>query len=335
MKQKIVRAIGTTLLCAFIVSGCASTSPVDKYLRSLDKGDSESASQIYNEEIKENNENKDALQSELTARMDAIYEDFKSGKITEDIAKEKLSVYKEYDTSSVYAYTTLNKVTSLQKSMDAYSTAEKAENDGDLAKAITSYKDVISEDPNYETAKSKVLQLSETYAETMKAKAQVAADARDFDGAISTINTLSGVVGNTDDLKVLAQQYAEQKNYQYIKVVCTGKGTIPKNTSRWIFSNYVTFVFELTNNSDKPIKGVQGVLHINDLFGTSIMDVGCDFTGHTIQPNETYTNKDLSYDVNEFRDTDMKLYNEDYSDLNFEYEPTTIVFADGTSVVLS
>lgn len=101
------------------------------------------------------------------------------------------------------------------------------------------------------------------------------------------------------------------------------------------FSNYVTFVFDLTNNSDKAIKGVQGILHINDLFGSSIMDVRCDFTGHTIQPHETYTNNDLSYDVNEFSDTDMKLYNEDYSDLNFEYEPTTIVFTDGTSVVLS
>ena len=65
------------------------------------------------------------------------------------------------------------------------------------------------------------------------------------------------------------------------------------------------------------------------------MDVGCDFTGHTIQPGETYTNKDLTYEVNEFRDTDMKLYNEDYSDLNFEYEPTIIVFTDGTSVTLS
>ena len=68
----------------------------------------------------------------------------------------------------------------------------------------------------------------------------------------------------------------------------------------------------MTNNSDKPIKGVQGVLHIMDLFGSSIMDVRCDFTGHTIQPGETYTNKDLSYEVNEFNDEDMKLYSEDY-----------------------
>ena len=314
MKLKISLAICTTFLCAGILTSCASANPVDKYLRSLDKGDSASASQIYSDEIKDNDENKETLQTKLTERMDAIYEDFKSGKITEDVAKERLGQYKEYDPSSVYAYTAINKVTALQKSNDAYSDAN---------------------DPNYETAQSKTLQLTDTYTQTMKAQAQQEADAKDYDNAIRTVNTLANIVGNTDELKALSQQYAEQKNYQYIKVTCTNKGVIPKNTNRWIFSNYVTFVFDLTNNSDKAIKGVQGILHINDLFGSSIMDVRCDFTGHTIQPHETYTNNDLSYDVNEFSDTDMKLYNEDYSDLNFEYEPTTIVFTDGTSVVLS
>ena len=225
-------------------------------------------------------------------------------------------------------------MTTLQKSKDAYSDAEKAENDGNLADAITNYKSVIEDDPNHETAQAKVLQLSETYTETMKAQAQQEADSKDYDSAISTISILSSVVGNTDELKALAEQYSELKNYQYIKVVCTDKGQLPENLDKWRFSNYVTFVFELTNNSEKAIKGVQGVLHINDLFGASIMDVGCDFTGHTIQPGETYTNKDLTYEVNEFMDTDMKLYNEDYSDLNFEYEPTTIVFTDGTSVTM-
>mgnify|MGYP004586992913 FL=1 len=335
MKRKVALVVGAAVLCAGILAGCGSSDPVDKYLRSLDKDDSAAASQIYSEEIQKSDESEDALKVKLTERVDAIYEDFKAGNITADVAKEKLSKYKDYDPSSVYAYTTINKVSTLQKSNEAYQDAEEAENDGDLAKAITNYKKVIEDDPNYETAQAKTLQLSETYTETMKAQAQQAANAKDFDSAIDTISTLTNVVGNTDELKALSQQYAEQKNYQYVKVVCTNKGTVPKNTSKWIFSNYVTFVFELTNNSDKAIKGVQGILHISDLFGSSIMDVRCDFTGHTIQPSETYTNKDLSYDVNEFIDTDMKLYNEDYSDLIFEYEPTTIVFTDGTSVVMS
>lgn len=229
MKLKISLAICTTFLCAGILTSCASANPVDKYLRSLDKGDSASASQIYSDEIKDNDENKETLQTKLTERMDAIYEDFKSGKITEDVAKERLGQYKEYDPSSVYAYTTINKVTALQKSNDAYSDATKAEDDGDLAKAITNYKKVIADDPNYETAQSKTLQLTDTYTQTMKAQAQQEADAKDYDNAIRTVNTLANIVGNTDELKALSQQYAEQKNYQYIKVTCTNKGVIPKN----------------------------------------------------------------------------------------------------------
>lgn len=187
MKRKITLAVGSTLLCASILSGCASATPVDKYLRSFDKGDSEAASQIYSEEIKDSAEDKEALQTKLKERMDSIYEDFKAGKITSDEAKEKLKSYKEYDTSSVYAFTTINKVTTLQKSKDAYSDAEKAENDGNLADAITNYKSVIEDDPNHETAQAKVLQLSETYTETMKAQAQQEADSKDYDRAINTI----------------------------------------------------------------------------------------------------------------------------------------------------
>ena len=219
MKRKIALVVGSTFLCASILSGCASATPVDKYLRSFDKGDSEAASQIYSEEIKDNAEDKEALQTKLKERMDSIYENFKSGKITSDEAKEKLKSYKEYDTSSVYAFTTINKVTTLQKSKDAYSDAEKAENDGNLADAITNYKSVIEDDPNHETAQAKVLQLSETYTETMKAQAQQEADSKDYDRAINTINKLSDVVGNTDELKTLAQEYSELKNYRYIKVV--------------------------------------------------------------------------------------------------------------------
>ena len=334
MKQKIALAVGSMLLCTSILSGCASASPVDKYLRSFDKGDSEAASQIYAEEIKADSESKADLQTRLNERIDAIYEDFKAGKITADEAKEKLKAYKEYDASSIYAFTVINKVNRLKESNDAYTEAAKAENDGNLADAIASYKKVIEDDLNHETAQAKVLQLSETYTETMKAQAQQEADSKDYDSAIRTLNTLSAVIGTTDDLKALLQQYSELKNYQYIKVVCTDKGQLPENLDKWRFSNYATFVFELTNNSDKAIKGVQGILHIKDLFGSKIMDVRCDFTGHTIQPDETYINKELSYEINEFRDTDMKLYNEDCSDLNFEYEPTTIVFTDGTSVAL-
>ena len=74
----------------------------------------------------------------------------------------------------------------------------------------------------------------------------------------------------------------------------------PKNPDQWIFSNYVNFVFSITNNTAKDIQGIQGELNISDLFGAEIMTVGCDFTGETITAGATITNDDLSFECNEF-----------------------------------
>lgn len=115
-----------------------------------------------------------------------------------------------------------------------------------------------------------------------------------------------------------------------VTVLVTDKTVTPKNTDQWIFSNYVNFVFSITNNTEKDIQGIQGELHISDLFGAEIMTVGCDFTGETIAAGATITNDDLSFECNEFMDEHMKLFNEDYKDLKFNYIVKQIVFSDGT-----
>lgn len=115
-----------------------------------------------------------------------------------------------------------------------------------------------------------------------------------------------------------------------VTVLVTDKTVTPKNTDQWIFSNYVNFVFSITNNTAKDIQGIQGELNISDLFGAEIMTVGCDFTGETIAAGATITNDDLSFECNEFMDEHMKLYNEEYKDLKFTYVVKQIVFTDGT-----
>jgi len=106
-------------------------------------------------------------------------------------------------------------------------------------------------------------------------------------------------------------------------------------TEKYIFegdySDYVGFVFTVTNNTEKSIKGVQGIATFKDIFGVEIIKIGVDFTGSTIESNQTSTIDDLSLDINQFMDDHMKLYNTAYDDLEFEYEVTSIVFTDGTS----
>lgn len=89
-------------------------------------------------------------------------------------------------------------------------------------------------------------------------------------------------------------------------------------------------VFNITNNTDKPIQGIEGVLVTKDLFGKEIIKSECDFTGHIIQPGETYKNEDLAFEINNFMSDHMELYNTEFKDLKFEYTVKQIVFEDGT-----
>ncbi len=93
---------------------------------------------------------------------------------------------------------------------------------------------------------------------------------------------------------------------------------------------YCPLIFDVTNNTDKDIQGVKGTLKINDLFDVEILSIGCDFTGQIIPVGQTVTIDNLSYDANQFINTDMKFYNTAYNDLKFEYVISQIVFADGS-----
>ena len=135
-----------------------------------------------------------------------------------------------------------------------------------------------------------------------------------------------------DTLKANIEEAEKETTVQDgdVTVLVTDKTVTPKNPDQWIFSNYVNFVFSITNNTAKDIQGIQGELNISDLFGAEIMTVGCDFTGETIAAGATITNDDLSFECNEFMDEHMKLYNEEYKDLKFTYVVKQIVFTDGT-----
>lgn len=116
-----------------------------------------------------------------------------------------------------------------------------------------------------------------------------------------------------------------------VTIVVVDKVNTPKDTNNWVFSSHSTYHISITNNTDKVIKGIQGVLDTQDMFGVSILKASCDLTGYEIQPGETYIDKDMSLEINEFMSDHTKIYNTDFKDLKFDYEVNTIMFTDGTS----
>lgn len=71
---------------------------------------------------------------------------------------------------------------------------------------------------------------------------------------------------------------------------------------------------------------------VYDLFGKEIKNIGCDFTGKTIAVGETVTYDNMSIEINEFLDEDVKIYLTDFSDMQFSYEFISIVYSDGSKI---
>lgn len=120
--------------------------------------------------------------------------------------------------------------------------------------------------------------------------------------------------------------------YDEVAINVVNKSNLAEDIYNGRYSPEVLFDFDVFNKSSKSIKGIQGVLVVSDLFGDEIIRINCDFTGKNISSQDSAQYEDMSIEINEFMDSHVSLYNEDFSDLNFEYIIKTIVYTDGTSV---
>ena len=145
---------------------------------------------------------------------------------------------------------------------------------------------------------------------------------RERDAALSEKLELELLIG-----ELLEERRLEEND---VTVAVIDKVNTPKNTDKWIFSSYSTFHFSITNHTEKDIKGIQGVLDIQDMFGETILRVKCDLTSDVVKAGETVMNKDLSLEINEFINDDVKVYNTEYENLIFIYDINQILFTDGT-----
>ena len=115
-----------------------------------------------------------------------------------------------------------------------------------------------------------------------------------------------------------------------IGIEVVDKKSIPKDIHNGIFNDRVQLDFLITNNTNKAVQGIEGIVKIKDLFGKEITKLECDFTGHIIQSGEAFKNDEMAVKINPFMSDDMQLYTTDFKDLKFEYTVKQIVFEDGT-----
>lgn len=307
-------------------------NPVDKYIYYFKSDKSNEAIELYNEKIQEDQELAKELADKQNSEIDSIYDKFSDNKLSYEDAQLKLQKYVEYTPSKTHANSIKHKIEELNTSRTAYEEAKEAENNSDIETALKRYKGVIKEDKNYKDAQEKIVELQERYKTQCLKEAENYIQNRQYDEAIANVEKVISCLGSSDELETLKQQYNDLKSERYAKIVVVEKTVTPMDSSNWIFNNYVNNVFDITNNSDKAIKGIEGTLIVNDLFDKEIVKMGCDFTGQIIQPGATCRKTDLVYKCNEYSSNDMKYYNTDFSDLKFSYEISKIVYEDGTVI---
>lgn len=117
-----------------------------------------------------------------------------------------------------------------------------------------------------------------------------------------------------------------------IRVQIIDKVNHEKDIHNGQYTPFVELVYQVTNNTDKEIKGIQGVLHINDMFDENILNMNFDLTSKSVPANQSITVNNFGLDINEFLDEHTKLYNTDYDKLIFKYEFSKVIFSDGSKI---
>ena len=119
-------------------------------------------------------------------------------------------------------------------------------------------------------------------------------------------------------------QPVEDPEIQEVTVVFVGKHNVVDNVRR----DRVEFDITATNNTDRDIRGIQGVVEIQDLFGGTIMNLGVDLVGQTISPGETAFFDGMGIHINPFRANEVQLHTTDFQDLIFIYTVEQIIFVE-------
>ena len=115
--------------------------------------------------------------------------------------------------------------------------------------------------------------------------------------------------------------------FQDISLQVTGKNIVQQS-----YSEFIELPYQIVNNSSKTIRGIEGIMHIKDMFGKTILDVQWDYTDESIPAGESVTITGTGLDYNQFMTEHMKIYSTPYENLVFEYEIQTVLFDDGTTL---
>ena len=117
-----------------------------------------------------------------------------------------------------------------------------------------------------------------------------------------------------------------------VTVALVHKGFQPADIEDGQFQAKIAITLAFQNKTAKPVLGIKGTAIFSDIFGDVIQRLNVAYD-HTIPAGASQT-WDGAADYNEFDSDDVKLRQTPMEKLHFTFEPSMVLFADGTKLAL-
>lgn len=165
-----------------------------------------------------------------------------------------------------------------------------------------------------------------------------------FEGAVNEISGMFGESSSDTDEEELdvrsdedepirtAQRDAQADSAMRLRglvdMEVVSKGFTPADYLNGPYDSTIDFGFKFSNTSDKDVRGVQGEVVFYDIFENEIYRSNLSYD-QGIEAQSSFT-WNAGIDYNEFFDEHQKLRSMELENLQYEWLPNTIIFADGT-----
>jgi hypothetical protein len=129
--------------------------------------------------------------------------------------------------------------------------------------------------------------------------------------------------------EALAKREAELAKLREIVLV----SLLKKEYKEYDYESYVTITLAIVNNSDKTIKGIKGILRLQDMFDDPIINLQIKHDTKIPAGKREITTS--SYEYNQFMDEHKRFRFTSLDKIKVKWEPEVIIFDDDTRIQLS
>lgn len=148
---------------------------------------------------------------------------------------------------------------------------------------------------------------------------------------VSKIEGFTEKFPTTENIKTTANSSSQEETAPKITLEITNKGFHEADFMSGDYQTQITMDLKFTNETDKEIKGVEGVLTFFDIFDNKISATKISYDkGIPASQSKVWKS---GIDFNQFMDEDIKLKNTELEDLKYKWEVSTIIYADGNKEI--